>query len=45
MIEDFAFKRSHLAKAYCDSLEGKGIANATSGLFLAGPRRLEKVLF
>lgn len=44
-MENFAFKRAHLAKAYCDSLEGKGIADATSGLFLAGPRRVGKSTF
>ena len=37
MLDDLTFKRANLAKAYCDSLQGKGIANATSGLFLAGP--------
>ncbi len=45
MINDIAFKRTHLAKAYCDSLAGKGIANAKSGLFLAGPRRVGKTTF
>src|SRR3990167_2672971 len=45
MLENFAFKRAHLAKAYCDSVAGKGIANATSGLFLAGPRRVRKSTF
>ncbi|MCX7114681.1 MAG: hypothetical protein NTW08_02035 [Gammaproteobacteria bacterium] len=44
-MNDFAFKRPHLAHAYCDSLEGKGIANARSGLFLAGPRRVGKSTF
>jgi predicted AAA+ superfamily ATPase len=44
-LEDFAFKRVNLAQAYCDSLAGKGIANATSGLFLAGPRRVGKSTF
>ncbi len=39
------FKRTHLAIAYCDSLEGRGINNATSGLFLAGPRRVGKSTF
>lgn len=41
----FSFKRPELAQAYCDSLEGKGIANAISGLFLAGPRRIGKSKF
>lgn len=45
MLERFSFKRAHLAQAYCDSLEGKGITNATSGLFLAGPRRVGKSTF
>jgi hypothetical protein len=42
---DLAFKRTNLAQAYCDSLRGKGIANAISGLFLAGPRRVGKSTF
>src|SRR5579862_2518828 len=41
----FSFKRPRLAQAYCDSLEGKGIANTRSGLFLAGPRRVGKSTF
>ena len=45
MLENHSFKRTNLAKAYCDSLEGRGIANATSGLFLAGPRRVGKTTF
>lgn len=45
MLDDLTFKRTNLARAYCDSLEGKGIANATSGLFLAGPRRVGKSTF
>ncbi len=44
-MDTLAFKRAHLAQAYCDSLAGKGIANATSGLFLAGPRRVGKSTF
>ncbi len=44
-MQDLAFKRTNLAQAYCDSLAGKGIANATSGLFLAGPRRVGKSTF
>jgi predicted AAA+ superfamily ATPase len=44
-INNLAFNRAHLAQAYCDSLEGKGISNATSGLFLAGPRRVGKSTF
>lgn len=45
MRNDLAFNRPNLAEAYCDSLEGKGITNATSGLFLAGPRRVGKSTF
>lgn len=45
MLENLAFERAALAKAYCDSLEGKGITNAASGLFLAGPRRVGKSTF
>ena len=42
---NFTFKRPALATAYCDSLAGNGIANATSGLFLAAPRRVGKSTF
>ena len=45
MLDHRAFKREKLAKAYCDSLEGKGMTNATSGLFLAAPRRVGKTTF
>ncbi len=45
MLDDLTFKRVNLAQAYCDSLAGKGIANATSGLFLVGPRRVGKSTF
>lgn len=41
----FYYKRPQLVSAYCDSLEGKGISNARSGLFLAGPRRIGKSIF
>ncbi len=44
-MNNLAFKRANLAKAYCDSLKGEGIANSTSGLFLAGPRRVGKSTF
>ncbi|MCW5589453.1 MAG: ATP-binding protein [Legionellales bacterium] len=44
-MSHFSFKRPELAMAYCDSLEGKGIANARSGLFLAAPRRVGKSTF
>ncbi|MDF1759402.1 MAG: ATP-binding protein [Coxiellaceae bacterium] len=45
MLNKLTFHRSNLAAAYCDSLSGQGIANATSGLFLAGPRRVGKTTF
>jgi hypothetical protein len=45
MPDNLIFKRAYLAQAYCDSLAGKGIRNATSGLFLAGPRRAGKSMF
>lgn len=44
-MRNFIFKRPKLAAAYCDSLAGKGIADARSGLFLAGPRRVGKTTF
>lgn len=45
MFDKLTFKRKNLAEAYCDSLVGKGIVDATSGLFLAGPRRVGKSTF
>ncbi len=45
MLNNITFHRSELASAYCDSLSGQGIANAASGLFLAGPRRVGKTTF
>lgn len=45
MQNHITFRRTHLAEAYCDSLMGNGIANATTGLFLAGPRRVGKTTF
>lgn len=42
---NFIFERPALAKVYCDSLMGKGIAHATSGLFLTAPRRVGKSTF
>lgn len=45
MRNELTFMRKHLAQAYCDSLAGKGITHATSGLFLAGPRRVGKSTF
>ena len=44
-MSNFSYPRPQLAIAYCDSLQGKGIANARSGLFLAGPRRVGKSTF
>lgn len=43
--QSLTFNRANIANSYCDSLIGKGIANATSGLFLAGPRRVGKSTF
>src|SRR5262245_39993582 len=45
MHNNLTFHRKNLAQAYCDSLQGQGITNATSGLFLAGPRRVGKSTF
>ena len=41
----FNFHRQDLAHTLCDSLEGKGLADARSGLFLAAPRRTGKSTF
>jgi len=41
----FTFHRPNLAESYCDSLEGKGLADSRSGLFLAAPRRTGKSTF
>ena len=41
----FTFHRHKLADQYCDSLEGKGLADSRSGLFLAAPRRTGKSTF
>lgn len=45
MTTMFSFKRPSLAQALCDSLQGRGLANNRSGLFLAGPRRVGKSTF
>ncbi len=45
MFDKLTFKRKSLAGAFCDNLAGKGIADATSGLFLAWPRRVGKSTF
>jgi len=44
-VDNTPFRRPKLANAYCDSLQGQGFADATSGLFLAGPRRVGKSTF
>lgn len=44
-MKKITFHRENLAKSYCESLEGVGIADATSGLFLAAPRRVGKSTF
>lgn len=45
MAEIFTYRRTALAASYCDALEGRGILDATSGLFLAAPRRTGKSTF
>jgi len=44
-IKPFTFHRPALAESYCDSLEGLGLADSRSGLFLAAPRRTGKSTF
>lgn len=41
----FTFHRPVLADGYCDSLEGRGLVDGRSGLFLAAPRRTGKSTF
>lgn len=41
----FTFHRPDLALAYCASLEGVGLLDSRSGLFLAAPRRTGKSTF
>ena len=41
----FLFHRPKLAQQYVDSLEGRSIVDARSGLFLAAPRRTGKTTF
>lgn len=43
--EPFTHRRGALAASYCDALEGRGILDASPGLFLAGPRRTGKSTF
>lgn len=45
MASPFTYRRALLAAAYCDALEGTGVLDATSGLFLAAPRRTGKSTF
>ena len=45
MADLFTYRRTALAASYCDALEGRGILDATSGLFLAAPRRTGKSTF
>jgi hypothetical protein len=44
-IQPFTYHRIALASSYCDALEGNGIVDASSGLFLAAPRRTGKSTF
>ena len=44
-MSQFSFHRPELARSICDSLQGKGITDARSGLFLAAPRRVGKTTF
>lgn len=39
------FLRRNLAASYCDALTGDGLVDASSGLFLAAPRRTGKTTF
>lgn len=45
ITEPFSYRREPLAQSYCDALEGRGLLDATSGLFLAAPRRTGKSTF
>ncbi len=45
VVKTFTFHRPVLADSYCDSLEGQGLADSRSGLFLAAPRRTGKSTF
>ncbi len=45
MAEPFTYHRRDLARGYCDALEGTGVIDASSGLFLAAPRRIGKSTF
>jgi hypothetical protein len=41
----FSYRRTALAQGYCEALEGGGVIDASSGLFLAAPRRTGKSTF
>jgi hypothetical protein len=41
----FVYSRQNLAVQYCSVLQGSGVADARSGLFLAAPRRTGKSTF
>lgn len=43
--QPFKFHRPELARGYCEALQGTGIMDARSGLFLAAPRRTGKSTF
>jgi AAA domain len=43
--QPFKFQRPELADGYCEALQGTGILDAQSGLFLAAPRRTGKSTF
>ena len=44
-MSQFSFHRPELARSVCDSLQGHGLKDARSGLFLAAPRRVGKSTF
>lgn len=44
-VKMFSYRRPDLANGYCDSLEGRGLVDGRSGLFLAAPRRTGKSTF
>src|SRR5471032_1334105 len=41
----FSYDRPLLAEQYCDALQGAGLIDVRSGLFLAAPRRTGKSTF
>lgn len=45
MSISFTFRRPELAQELCNRLQGKGLSDARSGLFLAAPRRVGKSTF